>query len=41
MDTFTGSGSTALACRNLLRCFIGSEMGESEFNGAVTRLESN
>ncbi len=38
LDTFTGSGSTALACRDLEREFIGCEMGKSEFNTAVKRL---
>ncbi|WP_422614785.1 DNA methyltransferase [Methylobacter svalbardensis] len=39
MDTFVGSGSTAIACRELGRGFVGCEMGEVEFEGAVERLE--
>lgn len=38
LDTFAGSGSTAIACRELKRGFIGSEMGVAEFNGAIERL---
>jgi len=37
-DAFTGSGSTALACRETGRAFIGCEMGEAEFALAVERL---
>ena len=37
-DAFTGSGSTALACRAGGRTFIGCEMGEAEFALAVERL---
>ena len=40
LDTFTGSGSTALACRDLGRVFIGSEMGVGEFEGAIARIKS-
>ena len=38
LDTFVGSGSTALACRDLGRRFVGCEMGLGEFEGAVGRL---
>ncbi len=38
LDTFTGNGSTAIACRELGRAFHGCEMGEIEFEGAVKRL---
>ncbi|MGZ5025720.1 MAG: DNA-methyltransferase [Methylobacter sp.] len=38
LDTFVGSGSTAMACRDLNRRFIGCEMGTDEFDGAVDRL---
>ena len=37
-DAFTGSGSTALACRSTGRTFIGCEMGEGEFEMAVGRF---
>lgn len=40
LDTFVGSGSTAIACRDSGRRFIGCEMGEGEFDGAVGRLGS-
>jgi adenine-specific DNA-methyltransferase len=40
LDTFTGSGSTAIACLEVDRTFIGCEMGEMEFDGAVKRLEA-
>lgn len=38
LDTFVGSGSTAIACRELGREFVGCEMGAVEFEGAVSRL---
>lgn len=38
LDTFVGSGSTAIACRALGRRFVGCEMGTDEFDGAVDRL---
>ena len=38
LDTFVGSGSTALACINTGRKFVGCEMGEGEFDGAVGRI---
>jgi len=37
-DGFVGSGSTALACQQTGRRFIGCEMGEAEFALAVGRL---
>lgn len=40
LDLFTGSGSTAIARLNTGRKFIGSEMGEAEFNMAVGRIGS-
>jgi len=39
-DPFTGSGSTAIAANKLGRKFIGSEMGEVEYNQAIERLNS-
>ena len=39
LDTFIGSGSTAIASLNAKRVFIGCEMGRAEFDGAVIRLE--
>jgi adenine-specific DNA-methyltransferase len=38
LDTFTSSGSTAIACRELVRKFVGCEMERIEFEGAVERL---
>lgn len=40
LDSFVGSGSTALACRDLDRRFVGCEMGVGEFEGAVFRLST-
>ena len=39
-DPFTGSGSTAIAANKLSRKFVGSEMGEVEYNQAIERLNS-
>lgn len=39
-DAFTGSGSTAIACMNTDRQFIGSEMGEEEFQMAINRISN-
>lgn len=41
LDSFVGSGSTALACRELGRVFVGCEVGESEFELAVSRITKN
>lgn len=38
LDTFIGSGSTAIACRDLERKFVGCEMGDLEFELAINRL---
>lgn len=38
LDTFADSGSTAIACGELGRVFVGCEMGKGEFEGAVRRL---
>lgn len=37
-DPFSGSGTTALACKNLNRNFIGSEIDETYYKKAVARL---
>ncbi|WFP48501.1 site-specific DNA-methyltransferase [Methylomonas sp. EFPC3] len=39
LDTFAGSGSTAIACLDLGRKFLGCELGEDEYAGAITRLK--
>lgn len=41
LDTFVGSGSTAIAAVELGRQFIGCEMGEVEYQQALFRLRSN
>jgi site-specific DNA-methyltransferase (adenine-specific) len=38
LDAFVGSGSTAIACLDTGRSFIGCEMGDDEFEIAVERL---
>jgi adenine-specific DNA-methyltransferase len=38
LDTFAGSGSTAMACLELGRTFVGCEMGLREFEITVKRL---
>jgi len=38
-DPFTGSGTTALACKNLGRKFIGAEKNSEYFDIAVNRLK--
>ena len=38
LDTFSGSGSTGVACANLNRKFIGIEMDETYFNIAKKRI---
>jgi len=40
LDPFIGSGTTAIACRNLNRKFIGFEINEKYYREAVRRLES-
>lgn len=39
LDTFVGSGSTAIACAKLNRQFIGCELGAAEFDDAVARIK--
>ena len=40
LDCFLGSGSTALACWNLNRNFIGCEISKEYFDGSIKWLES-
>lgn len=37
-DPFSGSGTTAVACRNLGRNFIGSEIEKDYYEKAIKRL---
>ena len=41
LDSFMGSGSTGMACKNLNRSFIGIEMDENYFKIAKERIEGN
>lgn len=41
LDPFMGSGTTAVACRNLKRNFIGIELSEEYINAAYNRLTSS
>ena len=41
LDTFVGSGSTAIACAELGRNFIGCEFGQAEFDAAVARVNQH
>ena len=38
-DPFTGSGTTALACKELKRDFIGTELNQAYFEEALRRLD--
>lgn len=40
-DPFTGSGTTAIACKELKRDFIGCEIDEKYYNVALKRLEKS
>jgi site-specific DNA-methyltransferase (adenine-specific) len=40
LDPFMGSGTTAIACRNLNRRFIGFEINEIYYNDAIKRLQN-
>jgi len=40
LDPFMGSGTTAIACRNLNRRFIGFEINEVYYNDAIKRLQN-
>ena len=41
LDPFMGSGSTGIACKNLNRSFIGTELDENYFNMAKERIENH
>ena len=41
LDTFMGSGTTGLACKNLSRSFIGIELDTTYFQLAKQRIESS
>ena len=41
LDCFSGSGSTALACKNLNRNFIGCEVNEIYYEKSVERINEN
>ena len=38
LDPFSGSGTTALACKNLNRNFIGSELNKEHYLNSLERL---
>ena len=38
-DCFLGSGTTAIACRNLKRNFIGCELSKEYYNKILDRLK--
>ena len=38
LDTFMGSGTTGIACKNLNRKFIGIELDKDYFNIAKNRI---
>lgn len=40
-DPFMGSGTTALACKNLNRNFIGSELDKQHYENSLERLNLN
>lgn len=40
LDAFVGSGSTAIACKQTGRVFIGCEFGDVEFKQAVGRIQA-
>ena len=40
LDAFMGSGTTAIACRNLNRRFIGFEINSTYYNAAIKRLQT-
>ena len=41
LDPFSGSGTTALACKNLNRNFIGSELDKQHYENSLERLNLN
>ena len=41
LDPFSGSGTTALACKNLNRNFIGSELDKKHYENSLERLNLN
>ena len=41
VDTFLGSGTTAIACKKTNRRFIGSELHEPYYEGALELINEN
>jgi len=41
LDCFAGSGTTAVACQNLKRAFIGCEINKEYFDKAIMRIKDN
>ena len=41
LDPFSGSGTTALACKKLNRNFIGSELNKEHYENSLERLNLN
>lgn len=41
LDPFSGSGTTALACKNLKRDFIGTEIDEKYYKMSLKRIKDN
>jgi site-specific DNA-methyltransferase (adenine-specific) len=41
LNTFMGSGTTGIACKNMNRSFIGIEMIETNFLIAKNRIETH
>ena len=40
LDPFIGSGTTAVACHNLNRRFVGFEINDIYYNDAILRLKA-
>ena len=41
LDCFSGSGTTAIACHNMKRNFIGSELNKSFYDVSIERINNH
>ncbi len=41
LDPYSGSGTTAIACHNEKRCFVGSEISKNAYEDSIKRIQNH